>query len=106
MVATARIFRMASEGPGPGQQYAIQAREHIETLRRARPGIVNEIRWCPAHKEVTGIEKADGWAGVPAEEPEAHGWGSGEDAVGKRVEGMREKETPVRNSGHPSRQEV
>ena len=47
--AQAAIRRMASDEPGPGQQYALQARKHIATLRRARPGIVIEIRWCPAH---------------------------------------------------------
>jgi len=44
-------IRMASDEPGPGQWYAIQAQKHIATLRRARPGIMIEIRWCPAHKE-------------------------------------------------------
>jgi len=47
--AQSAIGRMASDEPGPGQQYALQARKHIATLRRARPGIVIEIRWCPAH---------------------------------------------------------
>ena len=60
--AQAAIRRMASYEPGPGQQYALQARKHIATLRRARPGIVIEIRWCPAHKGVAGNDKADEWA--------------------------------------------
>jgi len=38
--AQAAIGRMASDGPGPGQQYALQARKHIAALRRARPGII------------------------------------------------------------------
>jgi len=58
----AAIRRMASEEPGPGQQYAVLARRHIGTLRRARPGIAIGIRWCPAHKGVAGKEEADRWA--------------------------------------------
>jgi len=38
-------------------------------LRRARPGIVIEIRWCPAHKGAAGNEKADQWAKIAAGEP-------------------------------------
>ena len=38
----------------PGQMYALQARKHIAVLRRARPDITIEIRWCPAHKGVPG----------------------------------------------------
>ena len=57
--AQAAIRRMASDEPGPGQQYALQARKHIATLRRARPGIVIEIRWRPAHRGVVGNEKPD-----------------------------------------------
>jgi hypothetical protein len=48
---------MTSEDPGPCQMYAIQARRHIATLRRAHPGIIIEIRWCPAHKGVPENEK-------------------------------------------------
>ena len=59
--AQAAIRRMASGEPGPGQQYALQARKHIAALRRARPGIITEIRWCPACKGVAGNEKADEW---------------------------------------------
>jgi hypothetical protein len=63
---------MASEDPGPGQMYAIQARRHIATLRRARPDIVIEIRWCPAHEGVTENEKADERVKLVAEELDAH----------------------------------
>jgi len=71
--AQAAIRRMASDEPGPGQQYAIQARKAIATLRRARPGITIEIRWCPAHKGIAGNEKADEWAKMAAEKPGTRG---------------------------------
>jgi len=71
--AQAAIRRMVSEDPGPGQKYAILARQHIATLRRTRPDITIEIRWCPAHKGVTGNEKADEWAKLAAEKPDARG---------------------------------
>ena len=64
---------MASEEPGLGQQYALHARKHIAALRRARPGINIEIRWCPAHKGIAGNEKADEWAKIVAEEPGTRG---------------------------------
>jgi len=64
---------MASEEPGPDQKYALQARKYIATLRRSGPDITIEIRWCPAHKGVTGNEKADEWAKLAAEEPDARG---------------------------------
>jgi len=78
---------MASDEPGPGQQYALQARKHIATLRRARPGIGIEIRWCPAHKGTAGNEKADEWAKIAAEEPGAHGveWRSYSDRMEVRA---------------------
>ena len=66
--AQAAIGRMASEEPGRGQQYALQASKHITALQRARPGIIIEIRWCPAHKLVEGNEKVDEWAEVASEE--------------------------------------
>ena len=71
--AQAAIRRMASEDPGPGQKYAIQARKHIAALRRARPDITIEIRWCPAHKGVPGNEKADEWAKLAAGTPFTRG---------------------------------
>jgi len=71
--AQAAIRRMASDEPGPGQQYAIRAREHIATLRRTRPGIIIEIRWCPAHEGIAGNEEADKWAKIAAEKPGARG---------------------------------
>jgi len=70
--AQAAIRRMASDEPGPGQQYALQARKHIATLRKARPGIVIEIRWCPAHKGIAGNEKGDEWAKAAAEQAGGH----------------------------------
>jgi len=56
--AQVAIKRMASEEPGPGQMYALQARKHIAALRRVRPDITAEIRWYPAHKGVPGNEEA------------------------------------------------
>jgi len=68
--AQAAIKRMASDELGPGKQYALQARKHIATLRKARPGITIEILWCPAHKGIASNEKADEWAKIAAEEPD------------------------------------
>jgi len=69
--AQAAIRRIASEEPGPSQMYALQARKHIAVLRRAKPDITIEIRWCPAHKGVPGNEKANEWAKLAAEKPHA-----------------------------------
>jgi ribonuclease HI len=65
--AQAAIRSIVSEEPGLGQLYAIQARRRIAELRRARPDITIEIRWCLAHKGVPGNEKADGWAKLAAD---------------------------------------
>jgi len=64
---------MAFDEPGPGQKYALEARKHIAAMRRTRPGIIIEIRWCPTHRGVEGNEKADEWAKLAAEEPDARG---------------------------------
>jgi hypothetical protein len=69
----AAIRRLASEEPGPGQKYAVQARKWIADLRRSRQNIRIEIRWCPAHEGVPSNEKADGWAKLAADEPDACG---------------------------------
>jgi len=45
----------------------------VASLRRARPGIIIEIRWCPADKEVAGNEKADEWAKTAVGEPDTRG---------------------------------
>jgi ribonuclease HI len=71
--AQAAIRRMVSEDPGPGQKYAILARQHIKMLRKAQPNITIEIRWCPAHKGIPGNEKADEWAKLAASTPYARG---------------------------------
>ena len=47
--------------------------KRIATLRKASPGIIIEIRWCPAHKGVAGNEKADEWAKIAAEDPDTRG---------------------------------
>jgi len=71
--AQAAIRRMGSDEPGPGQKYSLEARKHIATIPRRRPGVTAELRWRPAHKEVSGNEKVDEWAKLAAHEPEAHG---------------------------------
>jgi len=60
---------------------------NLFSLRRARPGIAVEVRWCPAHKGVSGNQKADGWAKLAAEEPDARGveWLSNADRTGARA---------------------
>jgi len=66
------IARMTHDEPGPGQTYAIQARQAIAILRKQEPAIAIEIR-CPAHKGIHGNEVADKWAKLAASEPDAHG---------------------------------
>jgi len=67
------IARMTSDEPGPGQQYALEARRHITALRAKEPNIQIEIRWCPSHQGIEGNETADEWAKLAADEPDAHG---------------------------------
>jgi len=55
----AAIGRMASNEPGPGQKYALEARQHIATLRAKEPNVRIGIRWCPSHQGIEGNEKAD-----------------------------------------------
>jgi ribonuclease HI len=69
----AAISRMASDDPGPGQKYAIEARRHIAALRAKEPNVKIEIRWCPSHQGIEGNEVADKWAKHAADEPDAHG---------------------------------
>jgi len=71
--AQAVIRRMVSNEPGPGQKYTLKARRHITSIQRGVPGAIIEIRWCPAHEGVEGNEKADEWAKLMADEPDAQG---------------------------------
>jgi len=71
--AQAAISRIASDEPGPWQQYVFQAQRHITALRRARPGIIIEIRWCPARGGIAGNERAGEWARVATGRPGARG---------------------------------
>ena len=71
--AQAAIRWMVSDEPGPGQKYDLEARRHIASIQRTVPGAIIEIRWCPAHEGVEGNEKADEWAKLAADEPDARG---------------------------------
>ena len=71
--AQTAIKSMISDEPGPGQNYALEAREHIAALRSAAPDIIIEVRWCPTHKGVEGNDKADEWAKLAVEELDARG---------------------------------
>ena len=76
------ILRVISDEPGPGQVYALEARKHIATLRQREPTVTIELRWRPAHKGVPGNEKADEWAKLAAEAPDAMVWSSSDAETG------------------------
>jgi len=69
----AAITRIASDEPGPGQKYALEARRRIAALRTKEPNVRIEIRWCPSHQGIEGNEVADEWAKLAADEPDVHG---------------------------------
>jgi len=82
----AAIGRMASNELGPGQKYAILAREWIAKLKAKKPEVQVEIRWCPGHSGTAGNERADQLARQAAEDPEAPGaeWLGHGDRYGKQ----------------------
>jgi len=51
--AQAATGRMASDETGPGPQILAPGRKHMAALRRARPGIILEMK-CPSHKRLLG----------------------------------------------------
>jgi len=57
--AQAAIKRMTHGEPGPGQTYALQARQAIAALRKQEPAVKIEIRWYRAHKGIPGNEVAE-----------------------------------------------
>jgi hypothetical protein len=63
--------------------------QSVGNSRRISPSntIEIEIRWCPAHQGIAGDEKADDWARLEAEEPDAHGveWLVYTDRCGRRA---------------------
>jgi len=62
---------MASKEPSPGQMYA---RPGSKLWRRGEPGQASSrFGGAPAHKSIPGNEKADEWAELAAEEPDARG---------------------------------
>jgi len=71
--AQAAIWRMTSDDPGPGHQYALEAKRHIAILRTKEPNVKIDIRWCPSHQGIEGNEIADEWAKLATDEPDAHG---------------------------------
>jgi len=85
--AQAAMARIASDEPGPAQQYARQARKWIAKLRDRDGNIRIEFRWCPAHSGVAGNEEADKWTKHAAEEPDVRGveWMGYKDRYGRRL---------------------
>jgi len=64
--------RMTKPGRAP-RPIRATVKRHIAALRRARPGIIIEIRWHPAHNGAEVNGKADEWAKLAAEEPDTRG---------------------------------
>jgi len=87
--AQVAIWRMTSDDPGPGQQYALEARRHIASLRTKEPNVKIDIRWCPSHQGIEGNKIADEWAKLAADEPDAHGveWFSTTTRTGRPARG-------------------
>jgi len=52
---------------------SMHSRQENTSLHCDVPGIIIEIRWCPARTGVEGNEKADDRAKVAAEEPDTRG---------------------------------
>ena len=79
------------------QKYVLHARKHIAVLQKARPGMVIEIRWCPAQKEFSGNEKADERAKL-ATEPDARAveWLNYSDRLGARAVPLPRPLAPLR----------
>jgi len=50
----AAMARIASEEPGPTQEYARQARKWIAKLRERDRKVRIEFQWCPANSGVAG----------------------------------------------------
>ena len=75
---------MASDDPGPGQQYAIMARKHIATLRRS------------SGAQTTKVSVSVEWAKLVAGEPDAHRleWFTSRDPSGQG----RERKFPLPRS--------
>jgi len=85
----AAIGRMASDEPGPGQKYALEARQHIATLRAKEPSV---RRWCPSHQGIESNEVTDEWAKLAADEPDTHGVEmAGRHGLGKEKAGMHQQ---------------
>ena len=86
-IFTDALKRMTHDEPGPGQTYALQARQAIAALRKREPAVEIEIRWCPAHKGIPGNEIAVGWAKQAASEPDDQGveWLKHADNNGRRA---------------------
>jgi len=53
----AAMARIASDEPGPAQQYARQDRKWIAKLKERVQNVRMEIRWCPPTAESQGMRK-------------------------------------------------